>query len=247
MQNVDEVLVFDIWGDYGRFRRGYTSTSTLTYPFPTRTALAGMVSAMLGLPRDSYYELFAEENSAFALQILNPIKKIRITQNLIDTKYGRTPWEIQRKKQPPRTQVPFEFLKDSRYRIYIWMEEKFKGLIGMIKEHKSFYTPYLGISECIANFEYIGIYDVEPKNTDGDAVKISSTIKNSENITIELEKGKKYGKIRIPGFMNNKRIVKGFLGMIYEEDGETIKICKGEYYKVKGLKKEGENVNIIFF
>jgi CRISPR-associated protein Cas5h len=55
MADVDKVLVFDIWSDYAHFRRGYTTTSPLTYPFPTRTALTGIVAAILGLEIDQGY------------------------------------------------------------------------------------------------------------------------------------------------------------------------------------------------
>jgi len=160
MLEIDRVLVFDVWSDYAHFRRGYTTTSPLTYPFPSRTTLAGLVSAILGLPRDSYYELFGKDNSAFALQILNPIRKIKITQNLIDTKTGFYLWD----NKGQRTQIPFEFVKKPRYRLYVWLEDpnKFDDLIKLIKKHKSVYTPYLGISECIANFEIFkkGVFEV---------------------------------------------------------------------------------------
>ena len=50
------LIVFDIWGDYAYFRRGYTTTSTLTYPFPSRTTIAGFIAGILGYPRNSYYD-----------------------------------------------------------------------------------------------------------------------------------------------------------------------------------------------
>ena len=75
---VNKLIAFDIWGDYGYFRRGYTSTSTITYPFPSRTTLAGLISGILGLEKDSYHDIFSENNSELGLRILNPIKKINI-------------------------------------------------------------------------------------------------------------------------------------------------------------------------
>lgn len=244
MSTIDKVIVFDIWGDYAHFRRGYTTTSPLTYPFPTRTALSGIMAAILGLSRDSYYELFGKDKSAFAIQIINPINKIRITQNLIDTKHGYTPWEIQIKGQAPRTQISFEYVKNPKYRVYVWSKECFRELKSLIEEHKSKYTLYLGTSECIANFEYIGVGNVERKIANGIEVEISTIIKNDGIIEIKPEKGKKYGKIKIPGVMNKERVVQEFIEVIYEENGKTIKIIKGEYYKIKNLN---ENVNVSFF
>ena len=83
-----KLIAFDIWGDYGYFRRGYTSTSTITYPFPSRTTIAGLISGILGLEKDSYHDIFSENNSKLGLRILNPIKKININLNYINTKEG---------------------------------------------------------------------------------------------------------------------------------------------------------------
>ena len=83
-----KIIAFDIWGDYGYFRRGYTSTSTITYPFPSRTSIAGLISAIIGLKKDSYHEIFNEINSKIGLRILNPIKKMNINFNYINTKEG---------------------------------------------------------------------------------------------------------------------------------------------------------------
>lgn len=246
MLRIDKVLVFNISGDYAHFRRGYTTTSPLTYPFPTRTALAGLVSAILGLPRDSYYKLFRENNSAFALQILNPIKKIRIGINLIDTKYGLTPWEIQRKRQAPRTQILFEFIKKPKYRIYVWLEDsrRFKEVVDLVNERKCIYTPYLGISECIANFDTFGkgIFEVERKLAENTPVEIHSVVKKERMEEIKLEEGKKYGIVKVPGFMNEDRSVSQYIEFYYEENGKSLTMLIKEYYTLKR-----ENVNLVFF
>ncbi|MCD6213910.1 MAG: type I-B CRISPR-associated protein Cas5 [Candidatus Desulfofervidus sp.] len=242
MAEIDRVLVFDVWGDYAHFRRGYTTTSPLTYPFPSRTTLAGLISAILGLPRDSYYKLFGKDNSAFALQILNPIRKIKITQNLIDTKTGFYLWD----NKGQRTQIPFEFIKKPKYRVYAWLsDQKFDDLIKLIKEHNSVYTPYLGISECIANFEIFGegVFEVEKKRVDGgEGVEIYSIIEKGKAKVRGGERGKKYGIVKVPGFMNQDRSVSKYMEFYYEEDGKPLKITEGEYYTLKG-----EDVNVVFF
>jgi len=242
MAEIDRVLVFDVWGDYAHFRRGYTTTSPLTYPFPSRTTLAGLISAILGLPRDSYYKLFGKDNSAFALQILNPIRKIKITQNLIDTKTGFYLWD----NKGQRTQIPFEFIKKPKYRLYVWLEgEKFEDLINLIRGHNSVYTPYLGISECIANFEIFkdGMFEVEKKRVDGgEGVEIYSIIEKGKAKVRGGERGKKYGIVKVPGFMNQDRSVSKYMEFYYEEDGKPLTITEGGYYTLKG-----GDVSVIFF
>ena len=83
-----KAIVFDIWGDYAHFRKIETTTSPLTYFIPTGTALAGLISAMIGLKRDSYYDLFSPENTRLAIRIINPLRKTRINISLMDTSRG---------------------------------------------------------------------------------------------------------------------------------------------------------------
>lgn len=49
---MDKMLVFDVWGDYAHFRRFYTTTSPLSFPIPPRTALCGLIGAIIGLEKE---------------------------------------------------------------------------------------------------------------------------------------------------------------------------------------------------
>lgn len=93
--NYKELLIFDIKGEYGHFRKYNTTTSPLTYSIPTRTAIAGMLGAILGMEReicDGLYpegaepvqEFFSKEQSGVAVQIINPVKKENVGFNLIN-------------------------------------------------------------------------------------------------------------------------------------------------------------------
>lgn len=225
-----KLIAFDIWGDYGYFRRGYTSTSTITYPFPSRTTIAGLISGILGLEKDSYHDIFSENNSKLGLRILNPIKKININLNYINTKEGFLLSDI---KSNPRVQVQAEFLKDVKYRIYVSLNDNklMEELYYNLSEHKSVYTPCLGISECIANFRlaYDDLFDLNLSN--GNNININSILlKNSYDLFIEP--GKKYGIVKSPGFMNSDRIVSKFLEFYYEENGNSIKVKNGDFYSI---------------
>jgi CRISPR-associated protein Cas5h len=56
-----KVLVFDVWGEFGHFRKHYTTTSPLTYSIPPRTAIAGMIAAIEGFGKDEYLQYFSKE------------------------------------------------------------------------------------------------------------------------------------------------------------------------------------------
>ncbi|OED29880.1 type I-B CRISPR-associated protein Cas5b [Methanosphaera sp. WGK6] len=225
------LVVFDVWGDYAYFRRGYTTTSTISYPFPSRTTIAGFISGILGKERDSYYDLFQKNNSKIGLKIINPIEKTRINLNYVNTKESIVLFEI--KGNGKRTQVPAEFLKNVKYRIYLSLDDDdiLNEFYGLLKEHKSVYTPYLGISECLANFSLVSedIFSVEPIKEEN--VHIDSVVlKNSGKLVIES--GKRYGVIKSPGYMDENRVVSDFLEYYYESNGKSILLDSCEYYKV---------------
>jgi len=79
-----KLLVFDISGEYGHFRKFNTTSSPLTYSIPTHTALAGILGAIIGIEREvsanvfpdgviPVNEVFSRDKAKFAIQILNPI------------------------------------------------------------------------------------------------------------------------------------------------------------------------------
>jgi len=237
-----KIIAIDVWGDYACYRRGYTTTSPLTYPIPPRTALAGLVSAILGKEKDSYWRSFQLTNALFGVQLLSPIRKIRITQNLIDTKVG---WNLKETKGQ-RTQIPFEYLKSPKYRIFFWTSamEELEKLRELVSNHKSIYTPCLGLSECITNFEFVDEFTEIHEKSAGDIGVDISTVISGDNFEIKIEKGKKYGKVRIPHTMNTERVVTKFADVIYEENGEPIKITRGNYLELIGNNKK---VNVVLF
>jgi len=256
---VDELLVFDIWGDFAHFRRGYTTTSALSYPFPPKSTLIGIIAAILGLPNkkneeDNYCKVLSSENIKLSLRIINPIKKIIIKENFIDTKHGLTHWEIQRKNQPPRTQIPLEFIKNPYYRVYVWIGNMYsKRLKELIENKQTFYTPYFGISECLANLKFVKQFTKEKIKTikkTKDFCEIDSIIPlNAVKEDFIIEENIPYGSVKIPIFIDEERIVEGYQEFIFNIDGNSIKNRKplktkniSSEYKDYSISIGGENV-----
>ncbi|AXV39711.1 type I-B CRISPR-associated protein Cas5b [Methanobacterium sp. BAmetb5] len=235
---LNKALVFDIWGDYGHFRKMETTTSPLTYSIPTGTAISGLVAAILGLQRDSYYDTLSRENFEFSIRIMKPIKKIRLNINIIKTDAGFYLWDI---KGTPRSPTPYEFLKTPHYRVYLRFRETkmHEKLKYYLESHKTIYTPYLGISELIANFNYVGEFDIiakEAKNSQIDSV-IS---KNDVKVKIDdLKEGMRWSNENMPLYMNSERCVKEYSNVLLEQTGRPITIETGSFWRI------GEE-NVIF-
>lgn len=241
MQQIDKILVFDIWGDFAHFRKIETTTSPLTYSIPTGTSLSGIVSAIIGQERDSYYNLFYPESARLAIRVLNPLKKIRININLIKTDDGFYLWDNIMKGSEPHSPTPFEFVKEPKYRIYIWLKDKelHRKFKDFLQNHKSIYTPYLGISEMIANFTFIGEFDA----TMGETIKeteIHSVVRRDKSkLIVDVKEGWTYIRERIPIFMDSNRVVQEYADVFFEANANPMKVESTTFYKI------GEE-NIVF-
>jgi CRISPR-associated protein, Cas5h family len=71
----ERVIVFDVWGDYAHFRKNYSTSSPLTYSFPPRTALSGLIGAVVGLDKAEYFRHFCKVDANIGCRILAPVKK----------------------------------------------------------------------------------------------------------------------------------------------------------------------------
>jgi len=248
---MDKLLVFDVWGDYAHFRRFYTTTSPLSFPIPPRTALCGLLGAILGLEKEDndYLNYFSTESAHIALKLLNPIKKIVIAENLIDTKTARGPGM---NLITNRTQIRFEFLKDQKYRIYFYCSNKediiYHKLKYNLQYHKTVYTPCLGLSENIANYKFKGEFEIDTLSYEDNYIPIHTVLplqKISENEGIMFESEGEYFSIRMPVELNTERIVTKYRDIIFDRKGEPIKVKLIESF-AKINYPEGESENIVF-
>ncbi|HOL21318.1 MAG TPA: type I-B CRISPR-associated protein Cas5b [bacterium] len=238
--NFKRYLIFDVWGDYAHFKKYYTTSSPLTFSLPPRTAVIGLIGAILGYSKEDYLEEMIKDQAKIAIRILNPVKKVRLSINLINTKDGY--WiPVKRSSHEPRTQMIFEFLKDPKFRIYFSHtdSEIYNRLKELLESHKCVYTPYLGISELIANYQFV-------KETEFDEIVsncnyVHSVISIDKDVKVEFESGKRYFKEKIPIEMLKGRIVTEYKEVLFEATGQSIKAYNRNFLKLKN----GEIIDIL--
>lgn len=239
-------LAFDIYSDWAHFKKFYTTASPLTFHIPPITSLKGIIGAMLGLsndPESKNFYLDILNGFLFGIQIINPIKTYRMGYNWIETKRAKYMQIMPPEKS--RYQTVIETIRNPHYRIYVGVENEnfiFNKLRYMLQQHKCIYTPYMGISEHILDFKYIGLYNAkEETNTNRYYIPIS-TVVDIENILdtsefLKIEIGKIYQKDRIPVEMNHNRTVTKYSTVLYEINGNNIFIKLGRYWQLEnGLK-----------
>lgn len=238
-----KVLKFEISGEYAHFRKPYTTVSPLTFLIPTRPVIAGIIGAILGRPKNDVICQNTDSYIAIGLQENQSIKKIRIGLNLtkvpseFDCENGYVNLsDIKNKINLKR----YECLKDVKYNIYFHHKEdilnEFKTCL---KNHTCYYTPYLGISEFIANFEYLGEFDAN-KIQNSQPIKINSVAhkKYLDENSINFYQDAEYIVQRMPNRLDENRIVQDYAEVIFERKGLPLIATATEYWKLSN----GENI-----
>jgi len=225
----EKVIIFDVWGDYAHFRKNYSTSSPLTHSFPPRTALSGMIGAIIGIDKSEYFKYFLMDSAKISCKILNPVKKVRIGENLVDTKSAVKMHLIKN-----RTQIRFEFVKDPMYRIYFSHRdvELCKRLKALLLGHQSIFTPCLGLSELICNFEYKGEFGLDKCSEEMQL--IDSVVPGKYLLEPpEFEDGNEYFSEVMPGEMGKGREVTDFTEILFERNGKGIKARAKELWEVE--------------
>lgn len=234
-------LIFDIWGDFGHFKKFYTTSSPLTFSFPPPPTILGMVAAIVGLDKEEYLGVMNRANFKVAVRILEPVQKIRMGLNHINTK-GNLWIPIKKKNHDPRTQIRTEFLKNPCYRIYATSGDKelYEQLKEFLVDHKTYFTLSLGLSELLANYCFVGeaeISEVEGGKREREILSVVP-LSNFKKKEIYMESNKKYFKERIPIAMTRDRIVTKYEDIVFEAGGQGIKGCLRKFW----VDEKGEAV-----
>ncbi|MBP7067747.1 MAG: type I-B CRISPR-associated protein Cas5 [Methanothrix sp.] len=227
------VIVLDVWGNYAHFKKIYTTSSPLTYSFPPRTAISGLIGAIMGLDKKDYFRHFLRKDARIGCKIINPIKKIRIGENHLNADSIKN-MHLIRNRHPTRR----EFVKDPKYRIYIAHldDELYDNLKSLLINHQSIYTPCLGLSQLICNFRYVGEFDLVRLGEGPHA--IGSVVPGKCIISPEFEERKEYFSETLPNEMNDGREVTDYSEILFERNGKQIIAKAKDIWEVENDEHE---------
>lgn len=236
---IKTTLVFDIWGDYAHFKKIYVTTSALTYSLPFKTTIYGLVGAIIGLDneKNGYLDHFNEENCQLAIQVINPVKIQRININL-----SPKPGPIKDNRKP----TTMEYLVKPRFRIFFSHkdEEIYNSLKENLEEKRTVYTPVLGLAHCIANFEFLGEYELtrESGNAMIDSILLKSMVKSLDTSSWNENDVRVQEQTMYPLEMNTTREVTKRDNVLFDLNGNPIQAEVEHYFH---LNLDGKRVNIM--
>jgi CRISPR-associated protein Cas5h len=213
--------VFEISGRMAMFRKPYTTTSSVSFAFPPPTAIAGLVSAVIGIPNgsadDACNAAFWErmQGTKVAVSILNDLKWGRYTINF---------WNVKNPQKNIHIQVKHQFIRNPRYRVYVegGLED---SLRSNLEKGAFIYTPYLGVAYALADIDYVGNFRSEP--VQGENLACDTVIPWSENIKLGsiLETGGVF-KEQVPFRMDTKRTLMRSIAVLYPPTPEAKLVLK---------------------
>ncbi|NHM26261.1 CRISPR-associated protein Cas5 [Desulfofundulus sp. TPOSR] len=228
------VLIFDLTGPMAHFRKYYTNSSSLTYGFPPRTVLMGVVAAVVGYERDSYYELL--DRGRFAVAVKVPGRRLVQTVNYVRTKREDLT-ELRRLGRARGTQTPVEFLLPEgdhrRLRFRIFFSHPDAGLVeeaaARLRENRTYYPLYLGLTECIAAGEYVALagpddYDVLPAGTALTLTSVLNAALLQEILLAGETPSRRLVRERAPHSFGPGRILRPPVSVIYEARAQSLNV-----------------------
>lgn len=248
-------LSFTVGGEWAHFRRIDTTNDKQTYRVIPRTTASGLIAAILGEPRDSYYDKFTQADSAMAIAPQRPLRTMSVPMLTIPTTEadlgtteatsGKTvvkPSTLEEKRQR-RT---FEYLRRPAYRIHLILndEQWFERLCDRLdardadtpkEEHqptiRPVYTPSLGKSECLAEIQnpVVGTVSSAIEATHVDSTVPESRLSPQAGISYDLERTPTHMEQ-----MENGRRTTGFESYAYPRDGDGIELSGVTAHEING-------------
>lgn len=231
----EKVLIFDIKGPMAHFRKYYTNSSSLSYLFPPRTVVVGLIAGLLGLPSERhtkekesiYYERFGYEQCLVAVSMRSKIRKMMQKLN-----YNFTKTESKEISFSKHSQIPLEILlseddDDITYRVYFYYKNEdgewiYHELKRRLEAQMFIFPPYMGITEFLASIEYIG--EGKVSRTPKQEVELNTVCRLGD---VELDfsgEDLQYLTEKMPTGFSNDRTPKQTSEYVLEVKGRVMKV-----------------------
>lgn len=228
-------ISFEVRGRWGHFRRIEGNIVKQTYRLMPRTTISGMLAAILGIPRDCYYDTFGPDVSGVAIEPLTRLRTMNIPENVLSTAKENIQMYPSRgyariglpKPVHLRQQHNYEMLVDPAYRIDVWLDdqETFDELEGYLERGESHYPPSLGLSECLAKVEYLGTTGVEQGPSDSEIEVDSAVVEAVDSVL--LSPNAPVRTERSPGYMETDdggRTTSEFTAYAFSPQADTLRV-----------------------
>lgn len=227
-------IQFIIEGNWGHFKKPETNNNPLSHDLITKTALIGLIGAVLGIERNEMKGLFPQlsEDLLYGVQLLNPVRKIS--------------WGFTSKTaiNPTASGSPkyFEFLKAPKFLLSLALKNErsesiFKDFNSALQKEETIYPPVLGWHNCPANLTWKseGVFSDEK---DGE-FETKGFVLAGEHIPQNISGAFRIGFDKIPTYQNDDfwNLPDRYKNIIYPDCPHSLSV-KGRYYEYNSINSE---------
>lgn len=151
----DNIIEIEMWSNFGCFTKSFSNTGgLLTYLIPPKTAIIGMIGAILGYKFNEFYE--SNSTRVYKIEELYDIKisvqsmfDLKVKRVIFNSHYGNDKKDMLNVKQ--------DLLLNPKYRLYISFPEHLKSqeknFLDNLENHSTVYNLYMGKNEFPVNYE----------------------------------------------------------------------------------------------
>lgn len=220
-------IQFDVKGNWAHFRKPETNNNPLTHDFITKTALIGMIGAVLGIERKEMKNLFPQfsEDLLYGVSVKNAVKKESwaFTLRYVVDFFQKAPKQM-------------EFLKNPENRIVLALRNErtasfFDAFQTAIEKQEAKFTPVLGLHNCPAELNFISGGEFDAKS--GDFITKGFVTEKHQIKTEELIKSDfLLGLDKMPTFQNEDfwNLPEKYVRVIYPSESKQV-AANGDYFQ----------------
>ena len=154
-----KIVHFRLSGRFGHFLYAEANVSMPSYPLPPRTVILGLIGAVLGLGKDTPQDELEPASIAIGGKLPD---RFWVTNKFHQTLPSPLPYTIKKTVKGSSSVITNpkmltqEWLFNPQYELWVSLPEKYHdNLAERIKNRKWHYCPSLGISEHIADLQWI--------------------------------------------------------------------------------------------
>lgn len=237
------MFAFKIWSKFGTFKDPMTISQNITINFPPKTAVAGMMAAVLGVDeflgdddfsQFKYSVVFDKEiiKKSFSQNYINDYTK-KTNSHLINLQ--KQNFELikdgLRDAKAPQKPTNRELLIDPSYIIFIDNFKLEDEIVKNMKNRISRYSLYMGNSEFGANFKLLDIESFKVKNFE--SVNLDSFLEEDLVKNIEFKDDVFYKNTLVTTKLDKNRSPINSINLIYSNSKILAKNIKAYEIKIE--------------
>ena len=230
-----DAIIFNLYGNWGHFKKVETNNNPLTHDFIPKTALIGLIGAVNGIERFEMKDLFPQlsKDLLYSVAINSLVRKESwgFTLRTVKVNLEKSPWQ-------------FEFLKRPDFNIVVGLKnersrELFDSFCLNIENSKAFFNPTLGLANCPADIQFISQGTLSEKQ-DG-KFSTQGFISKKHQIEIDENFDFRIGFEKIPTFQNNDfwNDPDKYADVAYCSGGSSLNVT-GEFYELETSKEKSQ-------